>query len=233
MVKLPYFHGETGILFWGKTPSLWGAEQYNQDMAKKETIDINELVQDDHNFNRGTERGQELIVKSFKEFGAGRSVLVDKNNRLIGGNKAQLGAIEAGITKARIVETTGDELVVVKRTDIDLDTEKGRQMAMADNATQQANLEWNEDEINAAREQWGVTPEDWDVDMLDQENGYPAELEGIDKNPDKLDKIEGDDETEMQRVIITFKEEQKEMVAALLGLAEINKVIYDYDELIS
>lgn len=202
-------------------------------MAKKETIDINELVQDDHNFNRGTERGQELIVKSFKEFGAGRSVLVDKNNRLIGGNKAQLGAIEAGITKARIVETTGDELVVVKRTDIDLDTEKGRQMAMADNATQQANLEWNEDEINAAREQWGVTPEDWDVDMLDQENGYPAELEGIDKNPDKLDKIEGDDETEMQRVIITFKEEQKEMVAALLGLAEINKVIYDYDELIS
>lgn len=132
-------------------------------MAKKETIDINELVQDDHNFNRGTERGQELIVKSFKEFGAGRSVLVDKNNRLIGGNKAQLGAIEAGITKARIVETTGDELVVVKRTDIDLDTEKGRQMAMADNATQQANLEWNEDEINAAKDTWNVQPEEWGV----------------------------------------------------------------------
>lgn len=199
-------------------------------MAKKETIDIKELVQDDHNFNRGTERGQELIVKSFKEFGAGRSVLVDKNNRLIGGNKAQLGAIEAGITKARIVETTGDELVVVKRTDIDLDTEKGRQMAMADNATQQANLEWNEDEINAAREQWGVTPEDWDV-KAEQAGGIPLELIGEDLEPDELEKKEGDDDVLMRRVIITYYPEDEENVAALLGLGKIEKVIYDFKEL--
>ena len=200
-------------------------------MAKKETIDIKELVQDDHNFNRGTERGQELIVKSFKEFGAGRSVLVDKNNRLIGGNKAQLGAIEAGITKARIVETTGDELVVVKRTDIDLDTEKGRQMAMADNATQQANLEWNEEEINAAREQWGVTPEDWDV-KAEQAGGIPLELEGEDLVPDALEGIQGEDRTEMQRVIICFYPAQEHRLRALLGIEKLEKVVYNLNELI-
>lgn len=200
-------------------------------MAKKETIDINELVQDDHNFNRGTERGQELIVKSFKEFGAGRSVLVDKNNRLIGGNKAQLGAIEAGITKARIVETTGDELVVVKRTDIDLDTEKGRQMAMADNATQQANLEWNEDEINAAREQWGVTPEDWDV-KAEKAGGIPLELEGEDLVPDALEGIQGEDRTEMQRVILVYYPDQEAYVKEMLHLDSIDKVVYNVSELL-
>lgn len=200
-------------------------------MAKKETIDIKELVQDDHNFNRGTERGQELIVKSFKEFGAGRSVLVDKNNRLIGGNKAQLGAIEAGITKARIVETTGDELVVVKRTDIDLDTEKGRQMAMADNATQQANLEWNEDEINAAREQWGVTPEDWDV-KAEQAGGIPLELEGEDLVPDALEGIQGEDRTEMQRVILVYYPDQEAYVKEMLHLDSIDKVVYNVSELL-
>lgn len=200
-------------------------------MAKKETIDINELVQDDHNFNRGTERGQELIVKSFKEFGAGRSVLVDKNNRLIGGNKAQLGAIEAGITKARIVETTGDELVVVKRTDIDLDTEKGRQMAMADNATQQANLEWNEDEINAAREQWGVTPEDWDV-KAEQAGGIPLELEGEDLVPEALEDIQGEDRTEMQRVILVYYPDQEAYVKEMLHLDSIDKVVYNVSELL-
>lgn len=200
-------------------------------MAKKETIDIKELVQDDHNFNRGTERGQELIVKSFKEFGAGRSVLVDKNNRLIGGNKAQLGAIKAGITKARIVETTGDELVVVKRTDIDLDTEKGRQMAMADNATQQANLEWNEDEINAAREQWGVTPEDWDV-KAEQDGGIPLELEGEDLVPDALEGIQGEDRTEMQRVILVYYPDQEAYVKEMLHLDSIDKVVYNVSELL-
>lgn len=200
-------------------------------MAKKETIDIKELVQDDHNFNRGTERGQELIVKSFKEFGAGRSVLVDKNNRLIGGNKAQLGAIKAGITKARIVETTGDELVVVKRTDIDLDTEKGRQMAMADNATQQANLEWNEDEINAAREKWGVTPEDWDV-KAEQAGGIPLELEGEDLVPDALEGIQGEDRTEMQRVILVYYPDQEAYVKEMLHLDSIDKVVYNVSELL-
>lgn len=199
-------------------------------MANK-IIKVKDLIQDDHNFNRGTERGQELIVKSFKEFGAGRSVLVDKNNRLIGGNKAQLGAIDAGIEDAIIVDTTGDKLVVVRRNDIDLDSEKGRQMAMADNATQQANLEWNEDEINAAREQWGVTPEDWDV-KAEQAGGIPLELEGEDLVPDALEGIQGEDRTEMQRVIICFYPAQEHRLRALLGIEKLEKVVYNLNELI-
>jgi hypothetical protein len=37
-----------------------------------------------------------------------------------------------------VVETTGNQIVAVKRTDIDLDSKKGREMALADNATAKA-----------------------------------------------------------------------------------------------
>lgn len=33
-------------------------------------IDIQELAQDRHNFNRGSEEGQQLMERSFKELGA-------------------------------------------------------------------------------------------------------------------------------------------------------------------
>ena len=134
-------------------------------MAKDKVIGIEELIQDDRNFNRGTEKGKELIEKSFRELGAGRSVLIDKDNRLIGGNKAQIGAMDAGITKVRIIETDGTELIAVKRTDISLDTEKGRKMALADNATQQANLSWDKEELKKAQEDFGIVPDDWGVEL--------------------------------------------------------------------
>ena len=62
------------------------------------TINIEELVQDDHNLNRGTEAGQQLMEKSFKTLGAGRSILVDRDGRIIAGqpttNRVQSSSIE-------------------------------------------------------------------------------------------------------------------------------------------
>lgn len=208
---------------------IFAVFKHDISMANK-VIKIKDLIQDDHNFNRGNERGQELIVKSFKEFGAGRSVLVDKNNRLIGGNKAQLGAMDAGLEDAIIVDTTGDKLVVVRRNDIDLDSEKGRKMALADNATQQANLEWNEDEINAAKDTWDVHPEEWDV-KTEQDGGIPLELQGEDLLPDALDNVQGEDRTEMQRVILVYYPDQEERVKEMLHLESIDKVVYNVSEL--
>ena len=106
----------------------------------EQTINIEELIQDDHNFNKGTEAGQKLMEKSFKELGAGRSILVDRDGRIISGNKSQKGAMAAGIQKVRVIETTGDELIAVKRTDLSLDSKEGREMAYADNLTTQVNL---------------------------------------------------------------------------------------------
>ena len=154
-----------------------------------ETIDIQTLVQDDHNFNKGTDAGRQLMEKSFKELGAGRSILVDKDGRIIAGNKSQQAAIAAGIKKVRIIETTGDELVAVKRTDLSLDSKEGRELALADNLTTQVNLEWDKVELAEVAAQQGIDLPDWGLDPKDfaPDPTEQAEVkEDEDFNPDEV-----------------------------------------------
>lgn len=94
---------------------------------------VEDLLPDDQNANRGTERGAGLLEDALRNVGAGRSILIDKNNRIIAGNKTAEAAVNAGLIKLRVVETNGQELVAVKRTDVDLDSPMGRQMALGDN----------------------------------------------------------------------------------------------------
>ena len=133
--------------------------------SKEQVVDIDSLRQDKHNFNRGTEEGQQLMERSFKELGAGRSILLDREGNIIAGNKSQEAARKAGIKRVRIVETTGDELVAVKRTDIDIDSAEGRRMALLDNLTTQVNLAWDPSEIEAvSSEIEGFDPSDYGFD---------------------------------------------------------------------
>lgn len=108
---------------------------------------IDELKFDDKNFNKHTEFGMSLLEKSLQEFGAGRSVLIDKNNRIIAGNGIIEAAGNVGIEDVQIVETDGTKIIAVKRPDIDLDTEEGRRMAFADNQTGAVDLSWDEDKL--------------------------------------------------------------------------------------
>lgn len=116
-------------------------------MAKIKKGKVSDLIQDDKNANNGTEIGRRLIAESVRTFGLGRSVLVDKDNRLIAGNKAQEATLENGIEKTIVVETDGSELIVVKRTDISLDDDRGRGLALADNRTAELNLNWNRENL--------------------------------------------------------------------------------------
>lgn len=151
-----------------------------------EVVDIDSLVHDDKNFNRGTEEGGKLIARSFKEHGAGRSVLLDKNNRLVAGNKAAEGAREAGIRRVIVVETEGDEMVAVRRKDVDLDTAEGRKMALLDNLTQQVSLAWDTDAIQSVQAE---IPEfdmaDFGFDILGSEVDIDRFFEDIENHTDK------------------------------------------------
>lgn len=163
----------------------------------KET-EIGSLVQDNLNFNRGTEFGERLMDNSLRKFGLGRSVLVDKNNRIIAGNKTVEKAVELGFEKAIVVETSGEQLVVVKRKDIDLDSEMGREMALADNATSAANLEWDAETIQQAQAEFGLDIDSWGVnisetDDAEQEQEKAAEEDDYELNDDVKTSIkEGD-----------------------------------------
>jgi len=130
-------------------------------------IDISELIPDDENANKGSEFGNSLIEKSLRKFGAGRSILLDKNNRIIAGNKTVENAAAIGLDDVIIVETDGTKLVAVKRNDIDLDSEVGREMAIADNASAKANIEWDEEVLEKVKEQWNVNAKDWGIVSID------------------------------------------------------------------
>lgn len=126
---------------------------------------IKDLKFDDKNFNDHTEFGMSLLEKSLQDYGAGRSILIDKNNNIIAGNGIVEAAAQAGIENVRIVETQGEEIVAVKRTDIDLHTQKGREMAFADNATASVDLSWNEDNIKEQTEKWDFDTSDWGMNF--------------------------------------------------------------------
>ena len=102
------------------------------------------ISHDDHNANKGTDRGRELLSQSVRELGGGRSVLLDKNGKLIAGNKTFDAAQEAGL-KIRIVRARRNELVAVQRDDLDLSESSGeaRRLAYMDNRVSELDLEWD------------------------------------------------------------------------------------------
>ena len=59
----------------------------------------------------------------------------------------------------------------------------------------------------------------------------PSELQGQNLLPDDLEKIQGEDRTAMQRVIICYYEKDTEKVAKMLGIEKIDKVLYHLEEL--
>lgn len=122
---------------------------------------ISDLRFDDKNFNAHTEYGMSLLEKSLRENGAGRSILIDKDNNIIAGNGIIEAAGNIGLEDLQIVETDGTKIVAVKRTDIALDSKEGRQMALADNATAAEDLSWDKGNIEEVSEQFGIDPGDW------------------------------------------------------------------------
>lgn len=108
------------------------------------------ITPDARNANRGTERGRYMVEASLRETGAGRSILLDKDGRIVAGNKTFEAASDIGLP-VRIVETDGTELVAVKRTDLDLsdDTGMARKLAYYDNRSSETSLSWDAEQVLA------------------------------------------------------------------------------------
>ena len=144
---------------------------------------IEDLIPDDKNFNKGSQYGKSLMNKSLSKFGAGRSVLIDKNNRIIAGNKTAEEFAEIGLENVQIVETDGKTLIAVKRNDIDLDTPQGREFALADNQTALKNIVIDAELVEAELsevvcEEWGVenfNTSDIDINKFFEESNEQKE----------------------------------------------------------
>jgi len=143
---------------------------------------IADLKPDSKNANLGTQRGRGLLEKSLRQYGAGRSVLVDRDGNLIAGNKTVDVAAEIDLP-VRVVQTDGNELVVVQRTDLDLDSSEGRGLAIADNRTGETGLEWDQEVLNGLSETLDLTAF-WRYREL-QDIGVDVKFEDVDIDYDE------------------------------------------------
>ena len=66
-------------------------------MKDKELTKIEDLKFDDKNFNRHTQYGHKLLEDSLRKFGAGRSILIDKNGKIVAGNGIAETAADIGL----------------------------------------------------------------------------------------------------------------------------------------
>ena len=122
-------------------------------MAKSTTIrpltSLDDLTLDPRNANAGTPHGRQTLAHSLKEFGAARSIVTDRDGVVMVGNKtfSEAAALHLPI---EVVHTTGDRLVVVRRTDLHLaDDDRARRLALADNRTSELDLAWDVDALKA------------------------------------------------------------------------------------
>ena len=112
--------------------------------AKVTERSIKDYLQDPKNFNKGNSFGEALIEKSISKLGAGRSLLAASDGTLIAGNKSHQKFSELGIDKVIEVETDGNTVVVVKRTDIKSGSKKFHELALADNMSALKNISMDE-----------------------------------------------------------------------------------------
>jgi hypothetical protein len=178
-------------------------------MAKK-IQQLQDLVFDEKNINKGSEYGTQLLEKSLKELGAGRSVLADRNGVLIAGNKTVKKCEELGINKVKVVEITGDELVVVQRLDLDINSPEGAKMKILDNTVSKHNYVEDLEVAEVVCEEFQLEAIDLGMEKQVEDEGYGTEftLKDGDKEP-------------FQQMTFTLANEQAEQIKE--AIAEVKK----------
>lgn len=130
---------------------------------RKNQIQMSEQIKfDANNLRHHDERNRELIRTSLEKYKAGRSALMDADNTLIAGNGAVREALDLKIP-IKIIDTDGSEMIILRRTDIESDSEIRTGLAIADNATTDASS-WDHDKIRALE----IPVEEldaWDIDI--------------------------------------------------------------------
>lgn len=210
---------------------------------------MSEIKMDKRNYRKHNDKNKKLINKSLKELGAGRSILIDSEDEIIGGNGVYEQAKKLGI-KTKVVETDGSELVVVKRTDLKTNDEKRKKLAIMDNSTSDTSefdmdLLQQDFDLNSLAD-FGLPTEFESIETLQPEQptmtgeqtienlieALPPELKNTKLEPEKFEEIVSTFKTDRERIIITYPKERIGDLSKLIGIDNINKVCYQLEELL-
>lgn len=139
-----------------------------------------EIKQDRRNYRQHSQKNLDLIEKSLKENQCGRSILIDSQNEIIAGNGTFQVAQKLNIP-VKVIETDGNELIAVKRTDLKTSDQKRKNLSILDNSTTDTS-EFNmdmllEDNTPEQLTELGIEIETTDVPMEEiEEDDIPEEV---------------------------------------------------------
>jgi len=109
-------------------------------MSDDKVTQITELQPDPRNARKHNTRNIEMIGESLHEVGAARSIVIDENNVILAGNGVIEAAPQAGITRVRVIEADGSEIIAVRRTG--LSPAQKQRLALYDNRAAEL-AEWD------------------------------------------------------------------------------------------
>lgn len=143
-------------------------------------MELKDIKFDKRNYRRHDDKNKELIKKSIEEVGYGRSIVIDADNEVVCGNGVLSQTNKK--TPVKVIETDGNELIVVKRTDLKTDDLKRKQLAVMDNSASDSSdfdlalLQEDFDEETLA--DWGIDIEFEDDEKKETiEDEIPEEVE--------------------------------------------------------
>lgn len=147
-------------------------------MKRKAPEHIKDLKPDLANAREHTPRNIGVIVDALQEVGAARSIVIDENDMVLAGNGVLEAAAEAGMTKVRVVEADGNEIIAVRRSNL-TEAQKKR-LALFDNRAGEL-ARWNIEAL--LRLERPVMNGMWTEDELAALEGATHNTKG-DKEPD-------------------------------------------------
>jgi DNA modification methylase len=141
---------------------------------------ISDLKFDHKNARKRTDSSARLIQESLQRYGAARSIVIDEDNRILAGNGTIEGAKALGLTKLKVVEAAGDEIIAVRRSGLSEDDKVG--LALADNRAAELS-DWDAEMLQQLSEEHDIAPwfDQEDLDALLQE---AEQLEPVEGNTD-------------------------------------------------
>ena len=86
-------------------------------VIKSEVLPLAALAPDVANVRVHPEKNKRAVTASLRQFGPGRSIVVDGKNVIRAGNQTVESAREAGIDEVLVVEPAPNQLVAVRRSD--------------------------------------------------------------------------------------------------------------------
>jgi DNA modification methylase len=141
---------------------------------------ISDLKFDHKNARKRTDSSARLIQESLQRYGAARSIVIDEDNRILAGNGTIEGAKALGLTKLKVVEAAGDEIIAVRRSGLSEDDKVG--LALADNRAAELS-DWDAEMLQQLSEEHDIAP--WfDQEVLDALLQEAEQLEPVEGNTD-------------------------------------------------